>query len=101
MSLDAEAFGERQVIEFRPDEINAFELLLLSLRQTQAPAAEFQNLILRVVADDKHDWNLVAGGGPQTLHAVSRRPFAEQRQHRPIRPGEFRPNRHTEAPSQR
>src|SRR5438552_1967665 len=98
MRLDAESMRQCQIIKLRPHEIDAFKLFLLGPRQAHATPAELENLILSVVADDENDGNLVASGRPQTLNPISRGAFAQQREHRPLGPGELYSDRHAQAP---
>src|SRR5260221_117993 len=64
-------------------------------------AADFENLVLRIVGNQKRDRNVVMCGRPQGLNAVKRRPVADQSQHRPVGPGQLDPQGATQSPPQR
>src|SRR5215213_848442 len=89
MGFDAEAASQGQVIELGSDQIDTFEVFPLCFWQAEAAAAQFQNLVLGVVADDEDHGNVVTSRRPEPLNTVGGGAFAQQGQHRSLGPGQL------------
>ena len=71
----------------------------LASGQGHDAAADGQDAVLAVVADDEGDGDLLPGGGPEALDAVKGRTIAQETDNRPVGPGELDAERTAQAPA--
>src|SRR5580704_17215331 len=100
MGFDSEGPAQRDHVDLGLGNIHALETAFNRPRKAHSLGANLQDLILGVVTDHERDRNSVSGRRPQSLNSVQRRPFAQDRQHWPLGPGEFDADAAAQSPAE-